>query len=151
VRGPFNALLRSPELADRVQKVGEYLRFNTSLPARLNELAILINARFWGSQYEWYAHRPLALKGGLAESIADDLARNTRPANMQPDETVVYEFCTALHTQHAVDDALFSLAVAVLGEHGVMDLIGVSGYYTLVSMVLNVADIPLPLGETSPW
>lgn len=151
VRGPFNALLRSPELADRVQKVGEYLRFNTSLPARLNELAILINARFWGSKYEWYAHHPLALKGGLAESVADDLARNERPASMQPDEALVYDFCTALHTQHAVDDALFDRAVTLLGERGVMDLIGVSGYYTLVSMVLNVADIPLPAGERSPW
>jgi 4-carboxymuconolactone decarboxylase len=151
VRGPFNALLRSPELADRVQKVGEYLRFETSLPARLNELAILINARFWGSKYEWYAHRPLALKAGLPEAIADDLARNRRPAAMQPDETVVYDFCTALHTEHAVDDALFARAVAALGEAGVMDLIGVSGYYTLVSMVLNVAEIPLPAGARSPW
>lgn len=151
VRGPFNALLRSPELADRVQKVGEYLRFNTSLPTRLNEFAILINARFWGSTYEWYAHRPLALRGGLLESVVDDLARNTRPATMQPDEVIVYDFCTALHTQHAVDDALFNGAVAALGERGVLDLIGVSGYYTLVSMVLNVADIPLPAGETSPW
>jgi 4-carboxymuconolactone decarboxylase len=151
VRGPFNALLRSPELADRVQKVGEYLRFNTSLPTRLNELAILVNARFWGSKYEWYAHRPLALKGGLAESVADDLARHERPARMQPDEAVVYDFCTALHTQHAVDDALFDRAVTLLGERGVLDLIGVSGYYTLVSMVLNVADVPLPVGERSPW
>ena len=151
VRGPFNALLRSPELADRVQRVGEYLRFGTSLPARLNELAILINARFWGSKYEWYAHRPLAEKGGLAPAIADDLARNRRPERMQPDETVVYEFCTALHTAHAVDDALFDRAVAVLGERGVMDLIGVSGYYTLVSMVLNVAEIPLPAGAPAPW
>ena len=151
VRGPFDALLRSPELADRVQKVGEYLRFGTALPARLNELAILVNARFWGSKYEWYAHRPLALKGGLAESAADDLARNQRPAHMQPDEALVYDFCTALHTRHAVDDALFDRAVTLLGERGVMDLIGVSGYYTLVSMVLNVADIPLPAGATSPW
>jgi 4-carboxymuconolactone decarboxylase len=151
VRGPFNALLRSPDLADRVQKVGEYLRFDSSLPARLNELAILINARFWGSKYEWYAHRPLAEKGGLAPAIADDLARNTRPEHMQADETIVYEFCTALHTTHAVDEALFDRAVATLGERGVMDLIGVSGYYTLVSMVLNVAEIPLPAGAPSPW
>jgi 4-carboxymuconolactone decarboxylase len=151
VRGPFNALLRSPELADRVQKVGEYLRFKTSLPARLNELAILINARFWGSKYEWYAHRPLAAQGGRAEDIADDLARNKRPARMQPDEALVYEFCTALHREHAVDDALFRRAVTTLGEAGVMDLIGVSGYYTLVSMVLNVADIPLPEGARPPW
>lgn len=151
VRGPFNALLRSPELADRVQKVGEYLRFDSSLPPRLNELAILVNARFWGSKYEWYAHRPLAEKAGLAPAIADDLARNARPSQMQHDETVVYDFCTALHTTHAVDDVLFARAVAALGERGVMDLIGVSGYYTLVSMVLNVADIPLPAGATAPW
>ena len=106
-RGPFNVLLRSPELADRVQKVGEYLRFNSSLPPRLNEFAILVNARFWESKYEWYAHRPLAVKGGLAESIADDLARNRRPAGMKPDEEVVYEFCTMLHRQHFVEGALF--------------------------------------------
>jgi 4-carboxymuconolactone decarboxylase len=151
VRGPFNALLRSPELADRVQRVGEYLRFGTSLPARLNELAILINARFWGSKYEWYAHRPLAEKGGLGPAVVDDLARNRRPDGLQPDEAVVYEFCTALHTTHAVDDALFERAVATLGERGVMDLIGVSGYYTLVSMVLNVAEIPLPADAPAPW
>jgi 4-carboxymuconolactone decarboxylase len=114
-------------------------------------LAILVNARFWGSKYEWYAHRPLAEKGGLAPAIADDLACNRRPESMQPDETVVYDFCTALHTTHAVDDALFERAVAVLGERGVMDLIGVSGYYTLVSMVLNVAEIPLPAGAPAPW
>jgi 4-carboxymuconolactone decarboxylase len=151
VRGPFNALLRSPELADRVQKVGEYLRFNSALPPRLNELAILINARFWGSKYEWYAHRPLAEKGGLAPAIADDIARSARPKSMQADETIVYEFCTALHTTHDVDDALFERAVGALGERGVIDLIGVSGYYTLVSMVLNVADIPLPAGAAPPW
>ena len=80
VRGPFGPLLRSPELADRVQKLGEYLRFNSSLPPRLNEMAILINARFWESKYEWNAHKPFALKGGLAESIADDLAQNGAPA-----------------------------------------------------------------------
>jgi 4-carboxymuconolactone decarboxylase len=151
VRGPFNALLRSPDLADRVQKVGEYLRFSTALPPRLNELAILVNARFWGSKYEWYAHRPLAEKAGLASAIADDLARSRRPAGMQADETIVYEFCTALHTTHAVDDALFDRAVAAFGDRGVMDLIGVSGYYTLVSMVLNVAEIPLPEGVPAPW
>jgi 4-carboxymuconolactone decarboxylase len=151
VRGPFGPLLRSPELTDRVQKLGEYLRFNSSLPARLNEFAILINARFWDSKYEWYAHRPLAIKGGLAESIADDLAQNKRPANMKPDEELVYEFCMVLHRRHFVDDALFKRAVAMLGEPGVIDLVAVSGYYTLVSMVLNVAEVPLPAGEKSPW
>lgn len=144
-------LLRSPELTDRVQKLGEYLRYKTSLPVRLNEFAILINARFWDSKYEWYAHMPLAIKGGLAESIAEDLAQNKRPANMKPDEELIYDFCTTLHRQHFVDDALFKRAVAMLGEQSVIDLIAVSGYYTLVSMVLNVAEIPLPPGEKSPW
>jgi 4-carboxymuconolactone decarboxylase len=151
VQGPFGPLLRSPELADRVRKLSDYLRFNTSLPARLNELAILVTARFWGAEYEWYAHKPLALKAGLEASIARDLARNRRPGNMKPDEELVYDFCTTLHRQHFVDDVLFKRAVAMLGEHEVVDLIGVSGYYTLVSMVLNVAEIPLPPGEKSPW
>jgi 4-carboxymuconolactone decarboxylase len=150
-RGPFNVLLRSPELADTVQRVGAHLRFNSSLPARLNELAIIVNARFWGSKYEWHAHRPPAIKGGLAESIADDLAQGKRPSGMKADEAVVYDFCTTLHRDHFVDDALFERAKATLGEQGVVDLIGVSGYYTLVSMVLNVAEIPLPPGVPSPW
>jgi 4-carboxymuconolactone decarboxylase len=151
VRGPFQVLLRSPELADRVQKLGEHLRYNSSLPARLNEFAILINARFWGSHYEWYAHRPFALKGGLKSSIADDVAAGRRPAGMQADEAVVYDFCSTLHREHAVDDALFERAKAALGEQGVVDLIGVSGYYTLVSMVLNVAEVPLPEGVKAEW
>ena len=95
VRGPFNALLRSPELADRAQKVGEYIRFNSSLPARLNEFAILITARYWNAQYEWYAHHPLALKAGLNPAVAADLAQGRRPAGMKDDEAAVYDFCTA--------------------------------------------------------
>jgi 4-carboxymuconolactone decarboxylase len=150
-RGPFNVLLRSPELADTVQRVGAHLRFNSSLPARLNEFAIIINARFWGSKYEWYAHRPLAIKGGLAESIANEVAQGKRPTGMKADEEVVYDFCTTLHRDHFVGDTLFERAKATLGEQGVVDLIGVSGYYTLVSMVLNVAEIPLPAGVPSPW
>jgi len=150
-RGPFNVLLRSPELADTVQRVGAHLRFNSSLPARLNELAIIINARFWGSKYEWHAHRQLAIKAGVPDALADDLAQGRRPAGMKADEEVVYDFCTTLHQKHFVDDALFERAKAALGEQGVVDLVGVSGYYTLVSMVLNVAEIPLPAGVPSPW
>jgi 4-carboxymuconolactone decarboxylase len=151
VQGPFGPLLQSPKLADRVRELSDYLRFNTSLPARLNELAILIAAQFWRAEYEWYAHKPLALKAGLGESIPDDMARNRRPGNMKPDEELVYDFCTALHRQHFVEESLFKRAVAMLGEQGVVDLIGVSGYYTLVSMVLNAAEISLPSGEESPW
>ncbi len=151
VRGPFGPLLRDPELAERVQKLGEYLRFHTSLPPRLNELAILINARFWESKYEWFAHKALALKAGLPESIAEDLAGNRRPANMQPEEELVFEFCNSLHRQHFVEDAIFQRAVETFGEQGVIDLVAVSGYYTLVSMLLNVAQIPLPLGAKPSW
>ena len=151
VRGPFGPLLRSPELADRWQRLGEYVRYKTSLPARLNEFAIIITARVWGSKYEWYAHKPLAIKGGLAESIADDLAQNRRPANMKPDEELVYDFCTTLHREHFVDEALFKRAMETLGERSVIDLVAVSGFYVAVSMVLNVAEIPIPPGEKSPW
>jgi 4-carboxymuconolactone decarboxylase len=151
VRGPFGVLLRSPELADRWQRLGEYVRFRTSLPPRLNEFAILITARFWGSKYEWFAHEPLAIKGGLAESIAEDLAQNKRPANMKPDEELVYEFSTTLQRKHFVDGALFKRAIETLGERGVIDLVAVSGFYVAVSMVLNVAEIPIPPGEKSPW
>jgi 4-carboxymuconolactone decarboxylase len=151
VRGPFGVLLRSPELADRWQRLGEYVRFKTSLPPRLNEFAILITARFWAAQYEWYAHRPLAIKGGLAESITEDLAQHKRPANMRTDEELVYDFCTALHRDHFVDGPIFKRAMETLGERGVIDLIAVSGFYVAVSMVLNVAEIAIPPGEKSPW
>jgi 4-carboxymuconolactone decarboxylase len=151
VGGPFGALLRSPELADRVQHLGEYCRFDTSLPQRLNELAILINARHWESKYEWWAHRRLAIKAGLPEPIIEAVLRNERPNDMTPEETVVYDFCTALHRKHFIDEAIYTRAVKTFGERGVMDLVGVSGYYTLVSMVLNVAEIPLPDGVPSPW
>ena len=151
VRGPFGVLLRSPELADRWQKLGGYVRFKSSLPPRLNEFAILITARFWGSKYEWFAHRPLAIKGGLAESIAEDLAQNKRPANMKADEELVYDFCTTLHREHFVGDGLFKRAMETLGERGVVDLIAVSGFYVAVSMVLNAAEIPIPPDGKSPW
>ena len=150
VRGPFNALLRSPDLADRAQKMGEYIRFNSSLPARLNEFAILITARYWGSQYEWYAHHPLALKAGLSPAVAADLAQSRRPEGMKDDEAAVYDFCKELHEKKSVSDAAYKAALDRFGERGVVDLIGVSGYYTLVSMVLNVDRHPLPGGAPAP-
>lgn len=147
-RGPFNALLRSPDLADRVQRVGEYVRFNSSLPARLNELAILITARYWNAQYEWYAHNLLALKAGLDPQVAAAVAQGKRPPNMQDDEAALYDFCKELHETKSVSDATHAAALAKFGERGVVDLIGVAGYYTLVSMVLNVDLHPLPDGVT---
>ena len=149
-RGPFNAWMRSPELGERLQKLGEYVRFKTSLPLRLNEFAILITARHWTSQFEWYAHLPMALKAGLDPKIAADLARNEKPENMRDDEAAVYDFCTQLHRTKQVSDAAYQRAIELLGEQGVMDLIGVSGFYTAVSMTLNVAQAPLPAGEPEP-
>jgi 4-carboxymuconolactone decarboxylase len=148
--GPFNAWLRSPELADRLQQVGEYIRFKTSLDHRLNEFAILITAQHWGSQYEWYAHHPLAMKAGLDPKIAAELAEGKRPSSMKDDEAVVYEFSTQLHDKHNVDEATYKAAVAKLGEQGVMDLIALNGYYDLVSMTLNVAQVRPPESEKVP-
>jgi 4-carboxymuconolactone decarboxylase len=144
--GPFNAWMRSPELGTRLQAVGEYARFKTSIPQRLNELAILITAREWTSQYEWYAHHALAMKAGLDPKIAEDVAAGKRPAAMKEDETAVYDFCIQLHRNRRVDDAAFNRAKALFGEQGVIDLIGVSGYYVAVSMTLNVAEVPVPDG-----
>jgi len=148
--GPFNAWLRSPELGDRLQKVGEHIRFHSSLPLRLNEFAILITAREWTSQYEWHAHHPLAMKAGLDPRIAEELALGQRPSGMKEDEAAVYEFCIQLHRNKKVDDAAFQRARALFGEQGVVDLIGVSGYYTVVSMTLNVAEVPIPGGAPLP-
>jgi 4-carboxymuconolactone decarboxylase len=144
VRGPFNALLRSPVLADRAQKLGEYVRYDSSLPARLNELAILVIARHWTAQYEWYAHSKLALAAGLSPQVVAAIAEGRRPAALQADESAVYGFCKELHEGKAVSDAAYEAVAGLFGERGVVDLIGVCGYYTLVSMVLNVDRTPLP-------
>ena len=148
--GPFNAWLRSPEIADRLQKVGEYLRFNSSLPPRLNEFAILITARAWDAQYEWYAHHILAMKAGLDPRVAEELAEGKRPSGMKEDEALVFDFCAQLRRDKKVDDAIYNKALAMFGEKGIVDLIAVSGYYDVVSMTLNVAKVPLPPGEPTP-
>jgi 4-carboxymuconolactone decarboxylase len=144
--GPYNPMLRSPVMGDRLFRLLDYLRFNTSLPRRLNEFAILIQARLWTSQVEWYAHHPLALKAGLAESVAADLKAGRRPAQMQPDEAVVYDFCMVLSTKHEVSDATFARARAALTDQQIVDLIAVSGTYVTVAMLLNAAQEPAPGG-----
>src|ERR1700680_1899068 len=149
--GPFNAWLRSPELADRLQKVGEYVRFNTSLDKRVNEMAILMTAQAWGSQYEWYAHEPLALKAGLDPAIGAALGRGRKPDNMKDDEAIVWEFTTQLRRDHGVDDAISARALEKFGEQGIMDLVAVNGYYGVVSMTLNVARVAAPAGEELPF
>lgn len=145
--GPFNAWLRSPELADRLQKVGEYLRFNTSLDKRVNEMAIIITAQHWGSQYEWYAHAPLAIKAGLDPKIVEAIGAGRKPDLMKDDEAIVWDVTTQLRRDHSVDDATYARAIEKFGEKGVMDLIAVSGYYDLVSMTLNIARVYPPSGD----
>jgi len=147
---PFNVYLRSPVLAERLREVGEYLRFKSSIPARLNEFAILITARQWMAQYEWFAHHRLALKAGLSPDVAADLALGKRPANMKPDEEAVYNFCQEMHTKHEVSDATYQAVLDLFGEQGIVDLIAVSGYYVMVSMILNVNRTPLPAGNSLP-
>jgi 4-carboxymuconolactone decarboxylase len=150
LRGPFNALVRSPVLCDLVQRVGAYVRFGTSLPAPLNELAICMAGRKWGAQYEFYAHRRLGIDAGLNPSILDAVAAGQRPGEMGGDETIVYEFVTDLLSTGQVSDPRYDAALTRFGERGIMDLVGAVGYYSLVSMVLNVAQVPLPEGETPP-
>jgi 4-carboxymuconolactone decarboxylase len=151
--GPYNVMLRSPVFADRMKRLLDYLRFETSLPKRLNEFAILIQGRLWTSQVEWYAHYPLALKAGLRASVADDLKANIRPRDMQPDEEVVYDVCMTMSQQHEISDALFNRAKALLDEQQLVDLIAVSGTYVTVAMLLSLgeesspADKPLPFPE----
>jgi 4-carboxymuconolactone decarboxylase len=149
-RGPFNAWMRSPELGMRLQAVGEYVRFKTSLPQHLNELAILVTAREWTSQYEWHAHHALAMKAGLDPKIAEDVATGKRPSSMKEDEAAVYDFCIELHRSKKVSDANVQRVKELFGERGVIDLVGVSGYYTAVSMTLNVAQVPVPDGKPLP-
>ena len=143
---PFNVLLRSPVLAERMRKVGEYLRFESTIPKRLNELAILITARTWTAQYEWYAHLRLALKEGLDPLVGEELAQGQRPSKMKPDEEAVYDFCHELHTRHSVSDAHYNAVLNLFGEQGVVDLMVVSGYYVMVAMALTVNRSPLPVG-----
>ena len=144
--GPFNVLLRSPEMGDLAQQFGASMRYHSSIPPKLNELAIIITARQWTSQYEWYAHRRAAQTAGLNQSIIDAVAAGTRPASMAPDEAAVYNFVSELLTTKQVSDATFNAAKEKFGERGVVDLIGVTGYYQLVSMLLNVDRYPLPDG-----
>jgi 4-carboxymuconolactone decarboxylase len=150
VGSPFNVWLRSPESADPIQQVGSYIRFKSSLGPRLNEFAILITAREWTSQYEWFAHHRLALQAGLNPQVAQAVAEGKRPIGMQPDEEVVYDFSRELHQTRRVSDATYARALQQFGERGVMDLIAVNGYYTLVSMTLNVDRTPIPNGGPLP-
>jgi 4-carboxymuconolactone decarboxylase len=142
VSGPFFPLLRSPELMTRTRAMGDYLRYKSALPPRLSELVILMTAREWSQQYEWNAHYPVAIKAGVKADVLAAIADGRRPQEMSADEAILYEFCQELHHAKQVSDAAYARAVERFGEQGVMDTIGISGYYSLLGMVLNTARTP---------
>jgi 4-carboxymuconolactone decarboxylase len=147
VGGPFAPMLRSPEVMNRARAMGDYLRFKSVLPARLSEFAILITARHWTQNYEWDAHSRIALQVGLPQAVVDALADGRRPERMTDDEDILYSFLTELQGNQSVSDATYARAVARFGEQGVIDTIGIAGYYTLLAMVLNTARTPVPAGR----
>jgi 4-carboxymuconolactone decarboxylase len=149
--GPYNPMLRSPVLGQRMFDLLHYLRWETSVPLKLNELAILIVGRQWRSQVEWLAHAPLAIKAGLAPDIVAELKAGKRPANMPPEETAVYDFVTELTTRHAVSDETFDRTKKLLGEQQVVDLTAVAGTYITVAMLLAMAGQSVPPGREEPF
>jgi len=146
VSGPFVPLLRSPEVMNRARAMGDYLRYKSALPPRLSEFVILLTARRWTQEYEWSAHQGLALQGGLSADIVKAIADGRRPDRMAEDEEIVYTLVEELDRNRSVSDATYARAVGKLGEQGVIDTIGITGYYTLLSMVMNTARTPLPAG-----
>jgi 4-carboxymuconolactone decarboxylase len=148
--GPYGMLLKSPELLKRYLAMTEYLRQKTSLPHRLNEMAILLEARLWDAQYEWWAHEPLARKAGLSDAIINDIRNGKRPDAMQPDEAVVYDVVTELLNKRQLSDDTFGKARQILGEQQVVDLVAVAGFYVMVSAVVIAGRIAIPNGGPAP-
>jgi 4-carboxymuconolactone decarboxylase len=149
VRGPFVALLHNPELASRLQKLGEHLRWQGKLPPRLKELAVLVTARRWTCQHEWVMHSRLALEGGLSPGTVEAIAANREPRHLSEDERAVYTFCHELHASGRAGEEAFEAIEKRFGLDGALELIALNGYYTLMAMVLNTAGLPLP-GEVEP-
>ena len=150
VRGPFGAMLRSPELADCMQKVGQYVRFKCGLDKRLNRLAGMLATRHWCNQYEWNGHVPYALKAGMAQSVIDAIAEGRRPAELREDEAAVYDFVTELYANKGVSDATYARALELFGEAGIVDILGVVGYYATNAMIMNVARTAVPGNNPMP-
>src|SRR6266540_2747172 len=146
ISGPFIPLLRSPEVMTRARAMGDYLRYRSVLPPRLSEFVILLTARRWTQQYEWNAHQALALQGSLSADIVKAVAEGRRPERMADDEEAVYTLWDELQTNRSVSDPTYARAVAKLGEQGVVDELGITGYYTMLAMVMNTTRAPLPDG-----
>ncbi|KQQ87369.1 carboxymuconolactone decarboxylase family protein [Massilia sp. Leaf139] len=148
--GPFVPLLRSPELLENAQRMGEYLRYRSAIGVRLSELVILVTARHWNQAVEWAIHAPIAAQVGLTSSLIDAIAHRARPEGMLMDEAVVYDFCTELHQTKGVSDRTYGQALALFGEQGVVDLMGLNGYYTFLAMVMNTARTEMPVSSAAP-
>ena len=149
MQGPYNVLLRSPELGNLAQQFGAHTRFNSSLPLKLNELAILLIARFWTSQFVWWAHKRIAVEAGLDEAVVHAIAIGQTPSGMASDVAAVYGFCNELLLSRRVCDETYAALTGQFGEPGVVDLMATMSYYTLVSMSLNVDQYPLPDGAAA--
>jgi 4-carboxymuconolactone decarboxylase len=149
--GPFQLLIRAPEICEHGAKLGEHLRWGTSLPDRLSELAIITTARFWRAQYEWFAHAPLAEKAGVPAAAVEAIRRGDSPSFTQKDEALVHRICSELFKTQRLSDASFTEAIASLGETGLIEVIGIIGYYTLIGNTLNVFQVALPEGEKPPF
>jgi 4-carboxymuconolactone decarboxylase len=148
--GPFVPLLRSPELLENAQRMGEYLRYRSAIGVRLSELVILVTARQWNQSVEWAIHAPIAAQVGLPAQVIAAIARRERPENMLVDEAVVHDFCIELHQDKQVSDPTYGEALALFGEQGVVDLMGLNGYYTLLAMVMNTARTEMPVSSATP-
>jgi 4-carboxymuconolactone decarboxylase len=147
---PYRAYIRNPDLAPRLTAMTDYLRWNTSLPPRLSEFAILITARQWTAQYEWFAHYPLAMKAGLDPKVADDIAHGVRPSAMKDDEAALYDLAMALYRDKKVSDSVYKAALDKFGERGIMDAIGIMGYYDITSMTLITMQAGAPNDSVAP-
>jgi 4-carboxymuconolactone decarboxylase len=148
--GPFIPLLRSPEYMSRLQRVGEYLRYNTKLGPAISEFIILLMARHWTQQFEWYSHQALALKADIKPETIKSIAEGQRPVAMSPDQDTVYEFVTEIRLHQSVSDATYERVLNRFGEQGVIDIAGLCGYYTTLAMLMNVARTPVPPGTPLP-
>lgn len=146
LRGPWIPLLRSPEVLHRARAMGDYLRYDSALPPRLSEFLILLTAREWTQQYEWHAHRDIALEAGVSAETVAAIAAGQRPLRMSAEEAALYDLFAELHRHHSVSDGTYAAVVELLGERGVVDALGIVGYYTLLAMVMNTARTALPAG-----
>jgi len=149
--GPFQLLIRAPEICEHAGHLGEHLRWGTTLPARLSELAICITAKFWRAQYEWYAHAPLAVKAGVPAGAIEAIRTGDTPHFEAEDEALVYDACTEIIRTQRLADSSFTAVTRTLGEVGLVELTSIIGYYTLIGTTLNVFQVPLPAGEPSPF